>query len=366
MTDADFIVIGGGIAGLSAAAELALDARVILLEMEAAPGYHSTGRSAAYFAPGYGNAVVRAITSASESFFHNPPKGFTDVPLIKPRGRLYVGRSEQQHAVEAMRLEFDDLTLLGETELIHRVDILKGLTSGLFSESGGDIDVDALLQGYIRRFTERGGQLEVKARVLELARADGRWQVSTETGIYKAATLINAAGAWADEVASLAGLEPVGIQPKRRTALLVDAPRNLDIRDWPIVVDIDEQFYFKPDAGQLLISPADETPSPACDAQPEELDIAIAVDRFMGATTHKVTRVNHQWAGLRSFAPDNTFVLGHDLRATGFFWLAGQGGYGVQSSPGMSQLVAHALLGRSIDEKLGDQLTLLRPDRLIE
>ena len=366
MIEADFIVIGGGIAGVSAAAELALDAKTVLLEMEAAPGYHSTGRSAAYFAPGYGNEVVRAITAASESFFYNPPEGFTEVALIKPRGRLYVGRSDQLRKIERLRLEFDDLTLLDETELMSKVGILQGLTSGLFSETGGDIDVDALLQGYVRRFSERDGQLEVKTQVRALTRADGRWQVSTDTNTYRAATLVNAAGAWADEVASLAGLEPLGIQPKRRTVLLVDAPRDMEISSWPIVVDIDEQFYFKPDAGQLLISPADETPSPACDAQPMELDVAIAVDRFMGVTTHRVARINHQWAGLRSFAPDNTFVLGSDPRITGFFWLAGQGGYGVQSSPGMSELVAHSLLGRTIEEKLGDQLTRLRPDRLIE
>ena len=366
MVDADFIVIGGGIAGLSAAAELSLEAQVIVLEMEAAPGYHATGRSAAYFAPGYGNEVVRAVTGASEAFFHKPPEGFTEVPLIKERSRLYVARPEQRQKLEAMRMEFGDLVLLNETELIRKVGILRGLSNGLFSESGGDIDVDALMQGYLRKFRESSGLLEVQAQVLRVQRSGDRWQVVTKKGTRTATTVINAAGAWADEIAKLAGLEPLGIEPKRRTALLVDAPADHDIRQWPIVVDIDEQFYFKPDAGQLLISPADETPSAACDAQPEELDVAIGVDRFMGVTSHEVARVNHQWAGLRSFAPDKTFVLGHDPRTEGFFWLAGQGGYGVQSSPGMSQLVAHALLGRSIDEKLKNQLVHMQPNRLID
>ncbi len=366
MTDADFIVIGGGIAGVSAAAELALEARVILLEMEPVPGYHSTGRSAAYFAPAYGNAVVRAITGASETFFYNPPAGFTDVPLIKPRGRLYVARSEQRREIDTMRAEFADLDVLKGQELSSKVPILKGISSGLFSESGGDIDVDALMQGYLRRFRENGGLLELKARVLKLIRLDDCWEVATQNGRRTATTLVNAAGAWADQIAALGGIQTLRIQPKRRTALLVDAPEGLDIRDWPIVVDVDEQFYFKPDAGQLLISPADETTSEPCDAQPDELDVAIAVDRFMNATSHKVIRVNHRWAGLRSFAPDRTFVLGHDPRVSGFFWLAGQGGYGVQSSPGMSQLVAHVLLGRSIDEKLSDQLVHLQPNRLLD
>ena len=158
----------------------------------------------------------------------------------------------------------------------------------------------------------------------------------------------------------------LGIQAKRRTAILVDAPADIYVGDWPMVVDVDEQFYFKPDAGQLLVSPADETPMMACDVQPEEIDVAVAVDRFVNATSLNVTRVNHKWAGLRSFAPDNTFVLGYDPRASGFFWLAGQGGYGIQSSPGMSQLVAHALLDRSIESNLGAQLDRIAPDRLID
>ena len=366
MTNPDFVVIGGGIAGMSAAAELALDANVLVLEMESALGFHSTGRSAAYFSPAYGNAVVRTITAASEPFFFHPPVSFTDVPLIRARDRLFIARADQLASADKIRAELTELEVLDPAAVSGKVEILNNTAIGLFSSEGGDIDVNALLQGYIRLFSQRGGQLEVNAEVRSIEKVDSGWRVGTKSSSYTSATLVNAAGAWADHIADLAGLGALGIQAKRRTAILVDAPADIDVGDWPMVVDVDEQFYFKPDAGQLLVSPADETPMMACDVQPEEIDVAVAVDRFMNATSLNVTRVNHKWAGLRSFAPDNTFVLGYDPRVSGFFWLAGQGGYGIQSSPGMSQLVAHALLDRSIESNLGAQLDRIAPDRLID
>lgn len=361
----DFLVIGGGIAGASAASELAEHADVTLLESESAPGYHSTGRSAAYFANSYGNEVVRTITRASEAFLITPPAGFSDVALLHARGRITVGREDQLASLEVMVAHGDNLELVGADEVRRRVEILENVAFGVYEAKGADIDVDALLQGFLRRFRERGGELKTSQQVTSLQQVDGGWRVSTEDGEYSTPVVINAAGAWADQVANMAGLQGLNIEPKRRTAILIDVPGGRDASDWPMVIDVDEQFYFKADTGQLLVSPADETPSPACDAQPEELDIAIAVDRFTTATGQKVSKVNHSWAGLRSFAPDRTFIAGIDPRATGFFWLAGQGGYGVQSSPGMARIVNHLVTGAELEPALVELLPKLAPERFL-
>ena len=366
----DIIIIGGGIAGVSAASELAATARVIVLEREPQPGYHATGRSAAFFVISYGNAAVRAITAASEPFYRAPPPGFTDVPLIRPRPCIFFGRPDQAESLMSLHNEVPSLQRLGAEAVREQVPIiLPGyLEGGLLDDTGGDLDVDAILQGFLRRLRERGGKLYSGREVHGLSRGNGLWKVVTGDETLTAPLLVNAAGAWVDEIARLAGLDPLGLQPKRRTAMLIGAPQGHDVTGWPLMVNVEEEFYFKPDAGALLLSPADETPSPPCDAQPEELDVALAVDRFETATGLEVARVTHRWAGLRTFAPDKTFVVGSDPRTEGFFWLAGQGGYGVQTSPGMAKLAAALITGSSSQELTGigeSLINQLAPGRLL-
>jgi D-arginine dehydrogenase len=368
-TAADVLVIGAGIAGASAAAELAVHRGVTLLEAEASPGYHATGRSAAYFAPGYGNRTVRAVTAAAEHFFRTPPPGFTEVALLRARECVYFARPDQVSRLCAEAEELgDQAQRIDGQELIERMPIMRPgyAEAGLVVAGGGDLDVDALLQGYLKQLKRHDGTLVTSVQVVAIERSGNVWLVSTGDKTFEAPVVVNAAGAWADQVAQLAGLGALEIQPKRRTACLIDPPDGVDVADWPLMIDIDEQFYFKPDVGNVLVSPADETPSPPCDAQPEDIDVAIAVDRFEKATTLSVGRVNHKWAGLRSFAPDKTPVAGFDPRADGFFWLAGQGGYGVQTAPGLSQLAAHLITGAPLSaglEGLVDVVEELSPQR---
>ena len=368
--NADIIVIGAGIAGVSAASELAATARVVVLEREPQPGYHATGRSAAFFVVSYGNAAVRAITAASEPFYRSPPPGFTEIPLLRPRPCIFFGRPDQREALLSFHNEVPSLQSLTPEQVRERVPvILPGyLEGGLLDITGGDLDVDAILQGFLRRLRERGGKLYAGREVRGLSRSNGLWKVATGDETLTAPLVVNAAGAWVDVIARLAGLGALGLQPKRRTAMLIDAPEGRDITDWPLMVNVQEEFYFKPDAGALLLSPADETPSPPCDAQPEDLDVALAVDRLETATGLEISRVTHRWAGLRTFAPDKTFVVGFDPRAEGFFWLAGQGGYGVQTSPGMAKLAAALITGSSPLEQAGvgdDLVRQLAPGRLL-
>ena len=370
MHKADVIVIGAGIAGASAAAELAADARVLLLEAETQPGYHATGRSAAYFAAAYGNRVVRGLTAPCEAFYRDPPPGFSDVPLLIPRDCLFFGRADQAASLEAMRRDYPALEILTADEVRRRVPLFRDgyLHGGLREPRGGDLDVDAILQAYLRLFRQRGGTVLCNHRVIALERSGGAWQVTTATGSCSAPLLVDAAGAWADPVAALAGLGPLDIRPLRRTALTLDPPDGVDIRDWPNMIDADEDFYFKPEAGRILVSPADETPSEPCDAQPEDFDVAVGVDRFERATGMDVRRICSSWAGLRSFAPDRSFVAGFDPRCEGFFWLAGQGGYGIQSAPALAQLSRHLLLevapGAGFETVL-DYAAVVSPARLL-
>jgi D-arginine dehydrogenase len=344
---ADIIVIGAGIAGASAAAELATGGRVMLLEMEDQPGFHATGRSAAYFAAADGKEVVRAFTSCCEAFFTDPPDGFTEVSLMRPRESLFFGRPDQAERLQSLHREMPHLELLDADEVRERVPVFADgyLHGGLRERRGGDLDVDAILQGYLRRFRRRGGILYNAHRVTALQWRGGVWRAEAGGGKFEAPLVINASGAWADRVAALAGLAPLGIQPLRRTALTVDAPAGADIDDWPNMIDADEAFYFKPDAGRVLISPADETPTEPCDAQPEDLDVAIGVDRFERATGLEIPRIHSRWAGLRTFAPDRVFVAGFDPRCEGFCWLAGQGGYGIQSAPALASLIRFLVQG---------------------
>jgi D-arginine dehydrogenase len=241
------------------------------------------------------------------------------------------------------------------------------VAGGLFESASQDIEVHELHQGYLRMFRARGGVQFSSTAVDGLEYASGGWIITADKMRFSAPFIVNAAGAWADEVATLAGLAPLGLTPKLRTAALVPVPSALGVANFPIVIDIAEQFYFKPDAGDLLVSPADETPVQPCDAQPDEFDIAVAIDRIEQVTTLQINRVTHRWAGLRTFAPDKTPVVGWDHRTTGFFWLAGQGGYGIQTAPALSELAAASILGREVSERLsshGVDADALQPHRL--
>jgi D-arginine dehydrogenase len=369
---ADVLIIGAGIAGASAAYELSTTHRVLLLEREPQPGMHSTGRSAAIFSEIYGNAVIRGLSRATRDFLYTPPNGFAQSPLVSPRGTLFVAPPDQVQALRAMREDADvaaGTDAIGPDEAIARVPILRRdcVAEALYAPGDSDIDVNGLHQAFLRGFKTRGGTLVCDARIEALDRRAGGWRALTADASYEAPVLVNAAGAWADTVATLAGAKTLGIEPKRRTIAVFDAPKEHDTRNWPLTIDAVETFYFKPDAGRLLLTPADETPSPPCDAQPEELDIAIAVDRFENMTTMKVRRIAHKWAGLRSFAPDRSPVVGFDPQEQNFFWLAGQGGYGMQTSSAMARTAAALIRGEEIPADIrteGVTAAALSPSRL--
>lgn len=342
----DFLVIGGGIAGASAGYALARHGRVALLEMEERPGYHSTGRSAAQFTELYGNGPIRALVRLSKEFLTTPPDGFCTVPILTPRGALFVATEAQRPALDAIRrmaVEEDcpvrALDVAG-TRAIVPVLRPEAFALGLLEPESMDMDVDALHGGFLRGLRHRGGEIFTGAEARGLARAGGVWRVETPAGTFSAPVVVNAAGAWADVVATRAGVRPVGLTPKRRTVILFDPPDGVAIGDWPLVIDADESWYFKPDAGKVLASPADETPVEPCDAQAEELDVALIADRIERMTTMPVRRIGHRRAGLRTFTADKTPAVGFAAEAQGFFWLAGQGGYGIETSPAMGAAAA--------------------------
>jgi D-arginine dehydrogenase len=360
MQDFDFAVVGAGIAGVSAAYHLAPKARVVILEREHVAAYHTTGRSAALHSETYGSAEIRAITVASGRFYRKPPAGFTDHPLLTPRGALIAGRAEQQAATQKAANEYARLVpsvrWLDPMEALRRQPLLKpeAAAGGAIFEEAEDMDVAAIHGGFLKGARAAGAVLRLDAEVTNLDRKDGRWTIRLRDGeSVTAATIVNASGAWADVLAGLAGAAPVGLVPKRRTAFTFDAPadllqKGLDLARLPMAIDFDETWYIKPEVGQFLGSPADETPSPPCDAQPEEMDIAIAVERIETATTLSIRRIKNKWAGLRSFVADKNLVVGHDPKVDGFFWLAGQGGYGIQTAEAAGRLAASLALGKGM------------------
>jgi D-arginine dehydrogenase len=355
----DVIVIGAGIAGVGVAAQLGADYRVVVLEQEAQPGYHTTGRSAAVFAESYGGATVRLLSRGSRGFFMQPPAGFANDALLTPRGFLFIARDDQREALEALASQPDMRstgTRMSVDAACDRMPLLRRdyVADALLDGGASDIDVHALHQGYAAMLRRNGGRMLCDARVTAIETHLGQWRVSSSAGVFEAPLLVNAAGAWADELAALAGVARIGLQPLRRTAALVDVPRVDGMERWPLTIDIDEDFYFKPDAGRLLISPGDETPSEPCDAAPDEMDLAIAVDRIERATTLDIRRMHSRWAGLRSFVADRSPVAGFATDAPGFFWLAGQGGYGIQTAPALSRFAASQLLGRAVPADLVD------------
>ncbi len=370
---ADVLIIGGGIAGAGAAYEMAEFAAVIVLERESRCGYHATGRSAASFTENYGGDLVRRLAMASRAFLESPPDGFCDHPLLAPRGMITIGRADQLELLdwelEQARVLVSSITRMDVDAAIARVPILRrDYVAGAFLEPDSrEVDVDGLHQGYLRAARRRGARILVNAEVLAIERRAHRWWVTTPAGTYGASVLVNAAGAWADGIARLAGARPLGLVARRRTAFNIPAPPDMNIRGWPLINDVAEEFYFKPDAGQLFVSPADATPSEPMDAHAEDLDVAAGVERLERATTLNVGRVLRSWAGLRTFAPDALPVAGPDAAADGFFWLAGQGGYGIKTSPALSRACACLIRGRELPEdllRLGIAAAQLSPGRL--
>jgi D-arginine dehydrogenase len=369
----DIVVIGGGMAGASVAAHLAEHASVRLLEMEPQPGYHSTGRSAALFSESYGNATVRALTRASRAFFHSPPAWFCSTALLKPRAILIIARTGQEAALEDFRASMIPGDEIERTSIGAALELWpflrpEGLVAAAYTRNSADIEVHELQQSYLRLFLARKGVLSTRSEVIGLEREGETWSVRTTQETLRARIVVNAAGAWAGEIGRLAGAIDIGLQPLKRTACLIDQPAGYGADKWPMLLDAEEQFYAKPDAGMLLLSPADETLTRPCDAQADELDIAVAVDRLERATTLEVKRVTHRWAGLRSFVEDRSPVVGCDPRVPGFFWHAALGGYGIQTAPALSRVAAALALGRAVDQDVLEQgvvLKALAPERLL-
>lgn len=349
ITTADVLIVGAGMAGASVASELVKARQVVLLEREDHPGYHSTGRSAAMYVKNYGNPPVRSLTAASFDLLYQPPRDFADQPLLKPRGVMYVASRGQEAALAALA-ELEGTEPLTVAEAKRRVPLLREdrVVGALMEAAAMELDVHGLYQGYLRRFRQLGGRLHCRAGVQSLARSGDNWRVATGAGEFEAPILVNAAGAWADELAVLAGGRALDLTPRRRTAAIIAPPAAVAVGDWPMVIGAAEDVYFRPEVGKLLLSPADATPVPPCDVQPEEWDVAVAVQRLEELLEMEVRRVEHRWAGLRTFAPDGSPVVGWDPQLDGFFWLAGQGGYGIQMAPALARLAAALVMGENL------------------
>ena len=365
------VIVGGGMAGMSCGAQLARHCDVTVLEAEDAPGYHSSGRSAASYIEPYINATIFALTTASRAFFEQPPAGFADAPLVTPRADVMIASAAKSALIDAYLARWGalcpGLVEISAADALRSVPILRvaSVARAVADPNVMDIDVHGVLNGFRRMLQAGGGVFRTRSRVESLARIDGGWRVRVGDEVLQCDVVVDAAGAWGDHVAGLAGVVGVGLVPKRRTALLIRCAHP-DVAHFPVVHEVESQFYFKPDAGRLLLSPADQTPSPPCDAQPDELDVAIAIERFEAATTLAVERVEHRWAGLRSFVADSVPVVGFDDVVPGFFWLVGQGGFGIQTAPAMGRLSAALIRGADVPDDLRERgLTrdLFRPRR---
>lgn len=339
---ADIIIIGAGIAGASAAARLAGDLKVVILEMEERPGYHSTGRSAATYEPNYGPPSIRSLTRASRGFFETPPDGFAASPLVSPRQTVFVVPEHQLGAAEALRKTSSDFSEISVAEARRQFPRLREgyAKEALLDATTADIDVDLLHQGFLRLIKAQGGEVICKAEVQAIQQTKDGWEVSTPLGLFTAPRLVNAAGAWGDEIARKAGLEPIGLQPKRRSMAVVPVDPQMNVMSWSFIGDVGETWYAKPAGGQLLVSPAEAEPVAPHDAYADDMTLAEGIARFQEAIDIEVTHLAGSWGGLRSFAPDGNPVCGFDNKAAGFFWLIGQGGYGIQTSPALGDLAA--------------------------
>lgn len=341
MTDFDVLIVGGGIAGASLGAEIAPHRPVLIMEAEEHCGFHSTGRSAAFWLESYGGPVVATLSTASRPFLESPPVDFCDHGFLRTRGDLHVSRDSLPELPRGI-----DSRIVERAELEQLVPgIREEWRRALFEPGCADIDVAGLHSAYLRRFQHAGGIVRTDSRFVAARRENGRWLVELQDGsTISAALLVNAGGAWADEVAHRAGVQPLGISPKRRTMVQLRIGRG-GLRGLPLVDDSDGTFYFKGESDRTIwLSPHDEIASDPCDAAPEDIDVALAIDRFQKVVDWPIEAVERKWAGLRSFSPDRVPVFGFDPSADGFFWCAGQGGFGIQTAPAAAKLAASQLL----------------------
>lgn len=358
MDRVEIAIVGGGIAGASLACFLGSSRRVALLETEDQPGYHATGRSAAEFVLNYNPPEICALARAAKPFFDAPPEGFADIPLLVPRGGLMIADEDGRAALAAQFASLSGtvpgLVRLTPEEAVARMPFLDSSTiaDAYFDPEYWDIEADALLQAYLRAARRAGVDLHLKSAVSAAQRQSDGWLLETASGPLLADVIVNASGGWADRVAGACGVAPLGITPCRRTAILVDLPDGVDAARLPELNDAADAFYFKPDGGRLLVSPADETPCDPADVQPEELDVAWAVHHLESHSSIRVKRVAKSWAGMRTFSPDRLPVVGFDGETPGFFWLVGQGGFGILTSPALGALAAALLLGETVPDAL--------------
>ncbi|QDZ00384.1 FAD-binding oxidoreductase [Nitratireductor mangrovi] len=346
----DVAIIGGGIAGVSLAYFLAPHRSVAVLEREEALGYHSTGRSAAEFSRRFHTPTVGKLAEISYRFLTEPPAGFAEIGLLKPRGNLVIADAENRTRLQEIfageSATSPDLEMLSVEEALTRAPILNPgyVAAAFFDPECWDMEADSLLQGFAKGARVAGAEILNRAELLSVARQGKQWVLDTGAGEVRADIIVNAAGGWADTVAQVCGVGALGIQPLRRTAITVDAPDGVDVGSLPEISEVRDKFYIKPEAGRLLVSPSDETPVDPYDAQAEEIDVAYAAWYLEQATTVQVRRVAHSWAGLRSFAPDRAPVVGYSGKAESFFWLAGQGGFGIMTSPALGRLAAELMV----------------------
>jgi len=367
MQKANIVIIGGGIAGVGLANALcrnhAHNKSIVVLERESHTGYHSTGRSAATWIQSYGNATVRELNERSERYFKSP----TDIEggcLLSKRGLLFcVTDTDYQNKEADELLASSNAVTEISADVAHQlVPILDAsrYTRYLYESVASDIDVARLLQGWAAQVKGNGGEIICDSEALSIERHQNQWKVTTSSQVWQTSILVNAAGAWADTIASLASIKPLGLTPLRRSAAIVDLTQSTDVSAWPLFAEIDESWYAKPEAGKLMVSPADEDPIDPCDAWVDDLVLAEGIDRFEHSVTANVARVTHQWAGLRTFAPDHTPIAGFDANADGFFWLAGHGGYGIQTAPALSEIAAQLVLGQNKNTPLVNNLSAQR------
>ncbi len=362
--ECDVLIIGSGIAGASVGYFLLNeqpDTSVVMLEAESTTSFHTTGRSAAFLLPFYGGDKVAPLTKFSKLFYEESPENFTTTPLLQHRGALHIANPDQMHSLERYYKEaisfIPELEMQTKEDVCARVPILNDnyVAGGIYDPDCYDLDVSAIHHGFLRGFQTAGGELYTNAQVVEISPNEGGgWLVASKAGVFKTKKLVNAAGAWGDKVAEMAGVAPIGLMPLRRT--IVVCPLGEVDKQWPLVIDIDDGFYFRPEGEGLLASPGDETPSEPCDCQPEEIDIAKTAHDLEAITGKVVAKIDSKWAGLRTFTPDRVpaigFDTGFDGQHDGFFWCVGQGGFGIQTAPAIGQLSADLLLGRPINTEL--------------
>jgi D-arginine dehydrogenase len=368
----DFAVIGAGIAGASVAYELQSRGQTLLLEREPLPGHHTTGRSAAFSIESYGNQVIRLLTRAGRAFLEDPPEGFARHQLVERCPMLWIARSDQaqrlaEHArrAAATGAKFSEVSA-AEARSMCPVLREEQIAMGLVEDRALHIDVAGLLDAYLAGFRARGGELATRAEVTDLSSIRGSWEICAGDARHRAGVIVNAAGAWAEEIGALAGARPIGLVPLRRTVITFDPPDGVDIARWPLLIDADEDFYLKREGAQLLASPCDETPFAPCDVTPDEFEVALAADRVMRATTLEIRHIQQRWAGLRSFVADRAPVIGMDLEVPGLCWMAGQGGSGIMTAPSAARAAASMIVDGALPadlKALGITPEMLAPSR---